>query len=63
MKDIDDELDSDGHDQTEQFEASKMKEFNNLLTDVAKRDQQKISKKLKQSSEIKSQKMSQKGMG
>lgn len=31
-------MDSDAHDEGEDFEASKMKEFNSLLSDIAKRE-------------------------
>lgn len=38
IKEIDDEYDSDSHDEGEEFEASKMKEFNNLVKDAARGD-------------------------
>lgn len=45
IKDIDQEYDSDSHDEAEEFEASKMKEFNNLVKDAAKGDPFKEKKK------------------
>lgn len=38
IKEIDQEYDSDSHDDAEEYEESKMKEFNNLLRDAAKKD-------------------------
>lgn len=35
IKEIDDDCDSDAHDENEDFEHSKMKEFNSLLKEVA----------------------------
>ena len=45
IKEIDEEYDSDAHDETQEFELSKMKEFNNLVTDAVRRDQPKQIKK------------------
>lgn len=37
IKELDDDCESDAHDENEEFDTSKMKEFNNLLADVAQK--------------------------
>jgi hypothetical protein len=46
IKEIDDDCESDTHDDNEDFEYSKMKEFNNLLTDVANKSMENKAKKM-----------------
>lgn len=53
IKEIDDDCESDAHDENEEFDTSKMKEFNNLLADVAQKTKIETKSKEKKVERIK----------
>lgn len=53
IKEIDDDCESDAHDENEEFDQSKMKEFNNLLADVAQKTKLETKSKEKKGEKMK----------